>query len=54
MLFMTGPMDMIDDEDRVFAELDRLLNDPEVPMQAARVWELLDKVAARSAGSGSA
>ena len=29
---MTGPMDMIDDEDRVFAELDRLLNDPEVPM----------------------
>lgn len=25
-------------------ELDRLLNDPDVPMEAARVWELLDEL----------
>ena len=45
---------MIDDEDRELSELDQLLNDPDVPMKAARVWELLDKVAARSAGSNRA
>jgi hypothetical protein len=27
------------------AEIDRLLNDPDVPMQAARVWELLAEIA---------
>jgi hypothetical protein len=26
-------------------ELDRLLNDPDVPMQPARIWALLDEVA---------
>ena len=25
-------------------ELDRLLNDPDVPMQAGRVWALLDEI----------
>ncbi len=29
------------------AELDRLLNDPEVPMQPARVWALLAEIAQR-------
>jgi hypothetical protein len=28
-------------------ELDRLLNDPDVPMQAALVWQLLEQLAAR-------
>ena len=27
------------------AELDRLLNDPEVPMEASRVWSLLAEIA---------
>ncbi len=26
------------------AELDRLLNDPDVPMQPGRVWSLLDEL----------
>ncbi len=39
-------MDEIDERD--LSELDRLLNDPDVPMQAARVWELLDKVSFRA------
>jgi hypothetical protein len=26
-------------------EIDRLLNDPDVPMQAARVWELMAEIA---------
>jgi len=29
------------------AELDRLLNDPDVPMQATRVWALLAEIAQR-------
>jgi hypothetical protein len=29
---------------RKLAEIDRLLNDPDVPMQAARVWELLAEI----------
>lgn len=33
------------DYDRKQAELDRLLNDPEVPMHADRVWALLDELA---------
>jgi len=32
---------------RKLAELDRLLNDPEVPMQAPRVWALLAEIAQR-------
>jgi len=35
----------MDGDDPRLAELDRLLNDPEVPMQAARVWELLAELA---------
>ena len=30
-------------------EVERLLNDPEVPMQAARVWELLAEICGPSA-----
>jgi hypothetical protein len=29
---------------RKLAEIDRLLNDPDVPMQAGRVWELLAEI----------
>ena len=31
-------------------ELDRLLNDPAVPMQPAQVWSLLDDLRQRAAG----
>jgi hypothetical protein len=38
-------------------ELDRLLNDPDVPMQAARVWSLLAEISRhdvpRAGASGS-
>ena len=35
-------------------ELDRLLNDPDVQMQAARVWALLAEITAReSSGTGA-
>ena len=30
---------------RKLAELDRLLNDPDVPMQAPRVWAMLAEIA---------
>ena len=40
-------MDNTDLNDGDLSELDRLLNDPDVPMQASRVWELLDRVSAR-------
>lgn len=30
---------------RKLAEVDRLLNDPDVPMEAARVWSLLAEIA---------
>ncbi len=30
------------DEHAKLAELERLLNDPDVPMQPGRVWSLLD------------
>lgn len=43
------PMSEID-EGKLY-ELDQLLNDPEVPMQAARVWELLDEISARNTRS---
>jgi hypothetical protein len=39
---------MFDGEDPKLAELDRLLNDPEVPMHAARVWELLAEISGES------
>ena len=29
---------------RKVAELDRLLNDPDVPMQPSEVWALLDEI----------
>ncbi len=45
------PSPMPDSPDDKLAELDRLLNDPETPMQAARVWDLLDEIAARAAGA---
>ena len=32
---------------RKLDELDRLLNDPDVPMQPARVWSLLAEIAER-------
>ena len=38
---------MYDLEDGKLQEVDRLLNDPEVPMQPARIWELLDEIASR-------
>jgi hypothetical protein len=35
---------MAEVEDPKLDELDRLLNDPDVPMRAARVWELLAEI----------
>ena len=40
-------MDTTNCNDGDLCELDRLLNDPDVPMQASRVWELLEKVSSR-------
>ncbi len=37
-----------EDQSPELRELDRLLNDPEVPMQAARVWEILAEIAGRA------
>lgn len=36
-----------DDYAEKLDELDRLLNDPDVPMQPARVWSLLAEIAQR-------
>jgi hypothetical protein len=33
------------------AELDRLLNDPEVALDPARIWQLLAEISGRPAGS---
>jgi hypothetical protein len=33
-------------------ELDRLLNDPDVPMQASLIWRLLDKVSEQDLRGG--
>ncbi len=41
-------MKTMDLSDLQLDELDRLLNDPDVPMEAARVWELLDQLSARA------
>lgn len=46
----TAPSIMLDgamtlrDYDIKLAELDRLLNDPDVPMEASRVWSLLAEI----------
>ena len=32
-------------------EVERLLNDPEVPMEPARVWSLLAEIAVRDMGT---
>jgi hypothetical protein len=37
---------------RQLADLDRLLNDPDVPMQPARVWALLAEIAAFPQATG--
>ncbi|WP_376092293.1 hypothetical protein ACE7GA_23370 [Roseomonas sp. CCTCC AB2023176] len=45
MLLIPGT-DMSEAEtEKTYAELDRLLNDPEVRMDASRVWTLLDRIA---------
>ncbi len=33
--------------DRMLDELDRLLNDPDVPMEPSKVWSLLAEIAQR-------
>jgi hypothetical protein len=44
----TGETGMTDAEyARKLDELDRLLNDPDVPMEPARVWSLLAEIAQR-------
>ncbi len=40
-----GEMDLSEDK---LDELERLLNDPDVPMEAARVWQILDELSARA------
>jgi hypothetical protein len=45
---VVGNEGMMRDGDDKLAELERLLNDPEVPMQAARVWELLAEISGES------
>ena len=37
---------------RKLDELDRLLNDPDVPMEPARVWSLLAEIAKRDMSGG--
>lgn len=39
---------MRDADDPKLDELERLLNDPEVPLQAARIWELLAEISGSS------
>jgi hypothetical protein len=36
---------------RKLDELDRLLNDPDVPMEPAKVWSLLAELSQRDTGS---
>ena len=38
---------------RKLDELDRLLNDPDVPIQPARIWSLLAEISQRDAGISS-
>jgi hypothetical protein len=50
----TGDTGMTDAEySRKLDELDRLLNDPDVPMEPGRVWSLLAEIAQRDMASGS-
>lgn len=35
------------EENTKMAELERLLNDPDVPMQPGRIWSLLDELMLR-------
>jgi hypothetical protein len=39
---------MRDADDSKLDELERLLNDPEVPLRAARLWELLAEISGPS------
>ena len=39
---------------RKLDELDRLLNDPAVPMEPAKVWSLLAEIAQRDRGAAHA
>ena len=52
---MAGELRMTDIEyTRMLDELDRLLNDPDVPIEPARVWTLLAELSQRDLGaSGS-
>ena len=53
MLDETGETEMTDAEyARKLDELDRLLNDPDVPMEPARVWSLLAEIAQRDVSMG--
>lgn len=38
---------------RTLDELDRLLNDPDVPMQPSLIWRLLDKVSEQDVPGGN-
>ena len=51
----TGDKDMTETEyARKLDELDRLLNDPDVPMEPAKVWSLLAEIAKRDMSGGHA
>ena len=43
---------MADTECDKLAELDRLLNDPDVMIEPARIWALAAEIAERSASAG--
>jgi hypothetical protein len=48
-----GDNDMTETEyARKLDELDRLLNDPDVPMEPAKVWSLLAEIAKRDMSGG--
>jgi len=42
-----------DDYARTLNELDRLLNDPDVPLQPGLIWQILDKVSERDPSGGA-
>ena len=49
----SGENEMTDTEyARKLDELDRLLNDPDVPMEPAKVWSLLAEIAKRDMSGG--
>jgi hypothetical protein len=49
----TGDKEMTETEyARKLDELDRLLNDPDVPMEPAKVWSLLAEIAKRDMSGG--